>query len=293
MNFKRDLAEIAKKEMISSGVVIDLKWDDYHTCFNYIETSKRWFNSTVPYIVVYSKELIAKIPFLSREEQAALKDIENCFVSCKPLTNYMSKWIYKTEMNKSDFLLKNWDIYHLHLEKLSAIKVKFKMPNLLFFQQKGNIVHFIDVRKHPNGPEWFLRDLLEIVYRNWPWLLRFMNDIRVEQTIPDEKIHNATKRMFYAIDFHGRTLMPTNMGVAASGNSSVAVMETNRLFNSLTKWEKYLTDNEAEIKRDIEKEHNLKINKSLDYELIIENGWFVAYEKDLLIKIKMFEVYKL
>ena len=26
------------------------------------------------------------------------------------LTNYMSKWIYKTEIFKSDFLLKNWDI---------------------------------------------------------------------------------------------------------------------------------------------------------------------------------------
>ena len=110
MDFKHDLAQYAKQELIEAGITVPSEWDDYHICLNYYEISQRWFDSSVPYKVLYSKELLEKIPFLSKEEQDAIKEIEECLLKCKTITPYMSKLIRKTDMKTSDFLLKNWGI---------------------------------------------------------------------------------------------------------------------------------------------------------------------------------------
>lgn len=290
MNFQHDLAEISKKELVDSNIKVPNDWDDYHILLNYIETSKRWFDCSVPYRVVYSEELLQKLSLLTPDELVAIKDIEKCLSECKPITAYMSKLIRRSEMNKSDFFLKNWDIYHLHLEKLTAIKTKFTKENLLFFQKKGNIVHFIDVRKHPKGSEWFVKDLLEIVYNNWPWLLVYLKGVKPTSNIPDSYVHELTKSAVTIIDFHGGALMPTTLGVASSGHSSWSVQKANHYFNSLKKCEQELIEKENEICEFAYKEHKIKAKAPLDYELIIEKNWFVAYEKTYKIKIKLFKV---
>lgn len=290
MDFFHDLAKISKQELLDSNIKVPSDWDDYDMVLNYLEMSKRWFYCSIPYKVVYSKELLQKLPLLTFTEQTAIKDIEKCLSECKPITDYMSKLIRKTEMNKSDFFLKNWDIYHLHLEKITAIKTRFTMPNLLFFQQKGNIVHFIDVRKHPTGSEWFVKDLLEIVYNNWPWLFVYLKGVKPSINISDSDVYELTKSAVTIIDFHDGALMPTTLGVAASGHSSRSVQKANHYFNSLKKCEQELIDKEKEICKSAYKEHKIKATTPLDYELIIEKNWFVAYEKTYKIKIKLFKV---
>lgn len=290
MDFFHDLAKISKQELLDSNIKVPIDWDDYDMVLNYLEMSKRWFDCSIPYKVVYSKELLQKLPLLTFAEQTAIKDIEKCLSECKPITDYMSKLIRKTEMNKSDFFLKNWDIYHLHLEKITAIKTRFTMPNLLFFQQKGNIVHFIDVRKHPTGSEWFVKDLLEIVYNNWPWLFIYLKGVKPTINIPDAEIHELTKNVVTIIDFHDGALMPTTAGVTSSGHSSMSVRKADRYFNGLKESEKWLIENENALRKSIYKQLKIKITEPLDYELIIENRWFVAYEKKYKVKIKLFKV---
>ncbi len=289
MNFKQDLAEILKKDMAYKGISFDSNWDDYTVCLNYIELTKRWFNSNIPYKVVYSKELLAKISSLTKQEQDAIKDIEKSLIECKSVTCYMSKLITSTEMKKSDFFLKNWDIYHLHLEKLSAVKCNYTMPNLLFFQLKGKIIHFIDVRKHPKGSEWFVRDLLEIIYNNWPWLLRYLNGIKSVVDISNEDMYSLSKHAVGAINFHGKVLMPTNIGVATSGHSSLSVGKACDIFNNLKAYEEWLKNNEMEIRESIYKQTKRKTTNQLEYELLIENDCFIAYEKNTQSKIELFE----
>lgn len=289
MNFKKDLAEILKKDMASKGISFDAGWDDYTVCLNYVELTKRWFNSSVPYKVVYSKELLAKLPSLTQQEQDAIKDIEKSLTECKSITAYMSKLITSTEMKKSDFFLKNWDIYHLHLEKLSAVKRNYTMPNLLFFQPKGNIIHFIDVRKHPKGAEWFVRDLLEIIHNNWPWLLRYINGVKSVGNISNEDMYSLSKHAVAAINFHGKVLMPTNVGVATSGHSSLSVRKADDIFNNLKAYEDWLKSNEKEIRESIYSQTKRKTTNKLDYELLIENDWFIAYEKNTQAKIELFK----
>ncbi len=288
MDFRHDLAEISKKELLADGVSVPTDWDDYDICLSYIEMKYRCFDSSVPYKVLYSKELLRKLPDLTQEEQAAIKDIEKCLMTCQSLTPYMSKLIKDTDISKSDFLLKNWNIYHLHLEKLSLLKIKYTKPNLLFFQPKGNVVHFIDVKPHPKGASWFDRDMLEIIYSNWPWLLNYEKGIKLITNIPDNQVHNLTKKINTAIDFHNGILFTTNFGVVTTGNSAMAVTKTNKLFNELTKQELYLKENSMNIKQQILNELGINVTEELDYELIIEDNHFVAYEKHSHIKIKLF-----
>ena len=289
MNFHQDLARIAYEELMQAGIAVPASWDDYHICLNYMEISHRWFDSSISYAVVYSKELLQKFPLLSTDEREAIKDIEYCLRNCKPITPYMSRLITDTSIKKSDFLLKNWDIYHLHLEKLIPPIAKFTKENLLFFQAKGCVVHFIDVKKHPTASGWFDRGLLEIIYNNWPHLLRYLYGMKPTADIPDNEVHSAFKHMVGIIDFHGGSLFPTNMGVTTSGNSSRAVQETDRLFNRLALAEKDLLESEDEIKDEIFASMGKRC-ENLDYELITENGYFVAYETTTNAKIRLFPI---
>ena len=106
MNFQHDLAELARKIMIDEGVSVPKDWDDYYVCIKYLELSHRWFDSSIPYRVVFSKELQVKIPSLTESEQKALLDIIDRLKNCSPITPYMSKDINKSSLKRSDFILK-------------------------------------------------------------------------------------------------------------------------------------------------------------------------------------------
>jgi len=288
MNFQHDLAEISRELMRSTGTTVLEEWDDHYACIKYLELHHRWFDSSVPYEVVFSEELLERIPKLTGEEQTTIRDIVSCLKNCVAITPYMSKGIRDTDVHKSDFLLKNWDIYHLHLEKAVPGK-PFTKPNLLFFQCKGNVVYLIDVRKHPKGSEWFIRELLEIVYDNWPSLLHYFPDCRPIEAVEDRCVHDALKSMVVAIPFRDGMLMPTTLGVAISGDSSMAVIQSNRILNRLKLCERELNENEETIRKMIQDSIGIQISAPLDYKLIVENGYFVAFEMHSNIKIRLFE----
>ena len=289
MDFQHDLAEISKELMHNAGVAVLPDWDDCYVCIKYLELQHRWFDSSIPYGVVYSKELLEKLSTLSLDEQNAIHDIVHRLKNSITIIPYMSKGLKNPKIHKSDFLLKNWDIYHLHLEKATPGK-PFTKPNLLFFQRKGQMVHLIDVRKHPNGSDWFIRDLLETVYDNWPWLLHYFPGYTPTEAIEDHKVHNALKCMVVPIPFRNGMLMPTTLGVASSGDSSMAVRQAYSILNQLQYWEIDLKKNEENIRKGIWDSMSVSITEPLDYTLIIEDGFFVAYETHSNAKIKLFKL---
>lgn len=286
MNFQYDLAEISKKELHKDGIRVPKEWNDYQVCMKYLELHHRLFNSSVPYLSVFSRELWKKFPLLTWEEQAAIRDIVNRLKTCQPLTPYMSRDIHAISVKKSDFLLKNWNIYHLHLENTPG---RYMNSNLLFFQPKGHVVHFIDVRPHPKGAAWFDRGLFDIIYDNWPHLLIYQPDVRATLPVPDEGVHELLKSAITLIPFREGSLFPTNMGVAASGVSNLAVRTVGKIFNRLAEWQLKLSAQKTEIRRLIRRE-GMKPPVELDYELTIEEGFFVAYEIQTHVKIRMFPV---
>ena len=288
MDFHHDLAMIAKEELNHKGVVVPKQWNDYQIFMKYIQLKQRWFNSSIPYYVVYSRELLIHWNNLTREEQGAIKDIETRLKTCQTLTPYMSKDIRAIGVKKSDFLLKNWNIYHLHLERHDT-KGRYTNQNLLFFQPYKQVVHMIDVKPHPKGNGWFDKTLFSTIYDNWPWLLRYREGMYPTITISDDDIHKLLQQAVSVVPFRNGCLFPTNYGVSASGDSSLAVSIANHMFNRLTCKQLELTAKVDDIKKEI-KRANLPIPKLIDFNLIIENGYFVAYEKTCHFKIQMFPV---
>lgn len=120
--------------------------------------------------------------------------------------------------------------------------------------------------------------------------MNFLNEVKPLQDIPDDKVHNFNKHAVSIIQFHGGALVPTNFGVATSGNSVKAVMECNRIFNELRKCEIRLKEQEAIIKKKIEEEVGVNATDLLEYNLMIEDGWFLACEKNSGMKIKLFNL---
>ena len=291
MDFQHDLAEISRGLMRDAGINVLPEWDDCYACIKYLELHQRWFNSSISYDVVYSNELLKKIPGLSKSDQEAIRDIEHCLKNRINITPYMSKGIINAEIQKSDFFLKNWDIYHLHLEKSVSGK-KFSNPNLLFFQRKEQVIYLIDVRKHPTGSEWFVRELLEIVYDNWPCLLHYLPGYTTTESINDCDVHDALKSMVVPIPFRNGVLIPTTLGVASSGDSNIAVKQAYSILNQLQRWEIELKKNEEDIRKGIFETMAIQVTEPLDYSLIVEDGFFVAYETHSNAKIRLFETEK-
>ena len=288
MDFQHDLAEISRELMRGAGITVLPEWDDCYACIKYLELHHRWFDSSISYGVVYSNELLKKIHGLSQSDQEAIRDIVYRLKNCITINPYMSKGINNTEIRKSDFLLKNWDIYHLHLEK-AVLGKPFTNSNLLFFQRKEQVVHLIDVRKHPTGSEWFIRELLEIVYDNWPWLLHYFPECIPTESIEDCDVHDVLKSMVVPIPFRNGMLMPTTLGVVSSGDSGMAVKHAYSTLNRLQRWEIDLKKNEEDIRRGIFESMATQVTEPLDYTLIVEDGFFVAYETHSNAKIKLFE----
>ena len=233
----------------------------------YLDIHHRFFDSSVSYTVAYSKELEKKLSTLTSKEQEAIKDIAERLKTRKSIVPYMSKQIRAISVKNSDFLLKNWNIYHLHLEKDSEGRSN---GNLLFFNRKGALPTLLMCVPIPREVHGLIESylILYMTYDNWPFLLNFRPDMKPTVSIPDEKVHDALKKMVLALPFKEGCIFPTSLGVASSGDSSMAVMKANSVFNNLTASELKLNEKENEIRRKIRK---LKLHEPdlLEYRLEI------------------------
>ena len=78
---------------------------------------------------------------------------------------------------------------------------------------------------------------------------RFLNqlDSRCFDGLCD--VHDALKSMVVPIPFRNGMLMPTTLGVAASGDSGMAVKQAFSILNRLRLWEIELKKNEEDIRK--------------------------------------------
>lgn len=280
MNFHHDLAEIARKNLKELGIVSSADWDDYMTYLKWLQIRQRRLNSSIHYQVRYSDELLQKLDHLPESDQNSVLDIERHLRNAEPITGYMSKSINSTSMKKSDFLLKVWNIYHVHLERKS--EKKYLNPNLLFFQRMKNTIYFIDVRQHPVGNQWFSRELLGIVYDNWPELIHYIPGMKtvLESGEPinltDEQVFELMKNgITIFVPFRDGAILYTSGGIAASGDGGIAVWIANNVWNRLAQYQLMFSRNQLTVC----KKPNEELYRNGDYKLIYEDGRFLAYNK--------------
>ena len=289
MNFRHDLATKKKKKLHDLGVQTDANWSDHTLCVKFHDIKKRFFYSHQKYNVVYSDVLIKKISSLSLQESTTLQTIRYNLENQISIFPYLSRLIKKNSTKNSDFMLKNWNIYHTHLGKLDSGKQQCsRTKNLLFFTFKGNTVYFIDVKSHPKGSGWFDKELIEIIYDNWKELLNIIQGGEAMEP-PNQNIFELTKKSVVIINIRGVAVLPTNLGVASSGDSNEAVRSINYVFNTLRNWEVRIKEDDYEFRENHFKQTNIVIpsTATLHYELIIENDRFFACSKEYGVKIRL------
>jgi len=288
MDFHHDLGEISRKHLKKFGITMPEDCNDWKIYLQWLQLKQRRLDTDTHYRVCYSKELLKKLGTLSEEDRKALSDIENKLCNAERVTDYMSKMINSTDMRKSDFLLKAWNIYHLHLEKKTS--KSFQNPKLLFFQVRGNTAYFIDVRQHPVGNEWFSRELLNIAYDNWPELISYCPGITpvLESGEPvnltDEEIFVLMKNgITTLVPFRDGAIFYTNGGILASGDSMLAGRLANLVWNKLGLYQ-------LELSRNQEIEKSNSCGSRIDYKLVEKDGFFVIQETKSKREIQRFKV---
>lgn len=147
-------------------IKIDFIKDDFKTIIsNYEKIKKQYFIVNKKMNVVYSDEFNKRIKLLTKFQMQMIKEIENRLLSCESIKPYLSTNVYLSKFSKSDELLDNHNIYHMHLSAPDKNEhFVTRTGKLLFITYDYDNVYFLDVKKHPQGDEW--NDINAIEIRN-------------------------------------------------------------------------------------------------------------------------------
>ena len=294
MDFFENFREIVIYNLEINNIKFDRSMDTNLLCIRLIESLDRLFIPQGKYKIEISKELQEKLNTYDSNTISTLNDIKQKLEEGISVSGYFSGMIYNSQ--KGDVLLKNWNIYHAHISKPISHNEKFskRSGNLLFFTHKDNIVYFIDILPHPPKSDkyksWFERSLLEIIHDNWIHLLNIMpmTDIKPDYTTDDE-VRNAMDRGINSyVCVRDKIVSGANGGISSDKSNVNAVIKTDYIFEKLGCCEEILSNHE-ELKREYKKDFGTEIKEPINFELILKDGFFVAYDKQNEIFIKMFE----
>lgn len=229
----------------------------------------------IPRKVFISKEFNCP-PKFKKRISSLKKNIEKG-ISLNP---FLSKG--SSRITNKDYLLYDWNIYHLHLGKYDLNKDKYssRTNELLFVYITEKAAYFLDILDHNSFTE---KKLLSIIKLNWPFLLeKFIlhGFTATTQNLSGKEIGLLRKKgvsTLIQLD-SGEILFPPGKGIVSTSDSFRAVDSTLKLLKTLRDYELFFLKNSMQIKKDIfkYKKVNLKI---LYMELKIYRGTFHVIEK--------------
>lgn len=282
MDFIKDFRKLISENSIQNNIRLDDSLNDFYYICNYIDIKNRWFVNIKPYGIVTSNIIQKKFKYLNKQEITSIEDIKHRIQNGIPIVSYLSGWIDKNEIEKSDWLLKNFSIYHCHLEeRMPNGHFERKSNHLLFFCKCNDVVYFIDIKKHPNGYEWLDIDLLKVIEENgWLQLLSYS---------PNTTAPLYDLKTLFQLSKMSTIFVNLNYGIAMSRldltqNSWDAVNLSHYWVGYLLRCQKWCENAEELL--------NIFPNTQFDFELIIEDHFFVAHDPHVLdgIKIKLCEI---
>lgn len=233
MSIVDSLRQILIHRMLNLGIIAEPQWSTTYLCIKYYDIVYRYCFFGKACNLNLSNELNDTIKTLDATEMTAFKDICFRLENGKTIFPYLSNFINKTNVEQSDFFLKNWNIFHAHLGILDKQSGKCsRSDRLLFFTKKYNEIYLIDIKKHPHGDEWFLKELLEIIDRSWPNLLQYA-PFALNKDVLDKDYFRLSKEFVVPTNVNGKCVMPTNLGVTLSKDSEMAVANTNVFMKDL------------------------------------------------------------
>ncbi|WP_404333668.1 hypothetical protein [Planococcus rifietoensis] len=185
-----------------------------------------------------------------------------------------------SRIRNRDYLLYDWNIYHIHLGKHDSDK-KFsrRTKELLFAYITKSEAYFLNVFDHDNFAN---KDLLHVIHKNWPEVIKpflLHSSIKMEDTLPSEATHLFRKNgisSFTKLD-SGEIYYPPGRGIVSTSDSARAVDSTLKLLNILHKVEREIVNNPKEFLLKIYENTGIKLNY-FHIELKINRGIFFLKE---------------
>lgn len=265
----------------------------------YISNSKR-IPPAKPRNVHLSKELINSDLYSTYEDKVEnIKELFENGQSIKPYLNRDVKHIFKKNCPK-DFLLNDWDLYHLHLGELKP-NAKFcdRTKYVLFCRITNGEVYFIDILDHTEDSSFACRKLLTIMRDNWieQYNVHKLNDILgMEKEFSDSEYRKLREAGICTIlNIDGDYCISPNMGVACSGDSSKDVQIAMHQFHILRILQEHILNSSKRIydfiiKCDIRHKKPNKIHIKLKH---IDDNILIAQDiySKAIIELKMNEIY--
>lgn len=227
----------------------DLEPQDLY--FQYLSNSKR-IPPAKPRNVHMSKELINSDLYNTYQDK--VENIAELFKSGKSIKPYLNrdvKHIFKKNCPK-DFLLNDWDLYHLHLGELKP-NANFcdRTKYVLFCKITETDVYLIQILDHIEDSSFACRQLLTIIRDNWieQYNVHKLNGVLgMEREFSDAEYRKLREAGICTIlNIDDEYFMSPNMGVASSGDSSNDVHIAMRQFHVLEVLQEHILNSAKKI----------------------------------------------
>ena len=274
INYENDLRGIALNLLDSAGVYYKNKDDTnrlliryYAFCEKYVFPKKR--------AVYVSEKLQSKIGTLPMDIRAALIKMQQWVEAGEDINCFQSKGLYGK--GSRDYQNAMYGVIHLHLSAskddakpvIQSDRFSKRSEYLLFAKFNNDAAYFIDVLHHPEdltpnnqaGIEWTSRSILLIIEKNWPDLLENVKVPGSASTICDVKPNFQSDLDIAALTVSGITtfihgengVYLPNLGVASSGDSTMAVQRALNLRNKCVSYKFWYDEHYTEVQQNFEK----------------------------------------
>lgn len=167
------------------------------------------------------------------------------------LKPYLSRGTFKVE--KSDGLLDDWGILHLHLgERFQADGLIEGTKIVAFVLVRDDCVYFIEALPHGRGCKdvWFRENLIHLIDQNWPELLPSNGSPMSPDVLsPQERRSLRLKNVNVTVAKpSGEVIFAPGGGLMADGIAMADFSRLQRLYAYLEYLEKLYRQSEAEIR---------------------------------------------
>jgi hypothetical protein len=288
----RHLGEILRDELVGAGFKINPNYPEnidkrpdaaqplvreYYTAWNlayqYFSVCHRII-SNIQRPVFWSKELTLKRDNdqIAPEYLKAIQQITDDSVAGKSLFKYMST--KSTRTANEDKLYTDWKIAHFHLSDAPSSE-DWHQSNLVHFVERTgfllfafpdlNGLYLLDVLDHDQEYLWATKELVNILYRNWPQLIeKYRLNIRTDpdgHTVTTKQIHTVREKhgtvVFSTED--GKTFGPFGGGLTSAGSNLSLIMRADYLLNCCDEYLNAVSKKADEIAAEIQKTMGAKL----------------------------------
>ena len=261
MNFRFDLTGILERKFFSYGIEFEVaSMRASHLAASYFEMLERHIMPK-PRKVYWSRELrrslkqLALIQDHERRERAqkaisAVYELHRRLTCGGDVTPFLSKSIKHSPLKQKrrDGMLWSYGMHHFHLSpKTRQPGFVCRSDFLLFAIVRESQVYFVDVRRHPKGPEWVQPDLLDIVLANWPGLIR-RNALHGNHatTLTKEQEQELRRKNVNVVRKLGNLVVaPLGWGTTMAGTSTLCQVKADRLLFEIKKHEEAIVTNSS------------------------------------------------